>query len=216
MLMHKNNHGFSLLEVLIGLALSVVIIFAATIMLSQSMTVGTRTRNANTLNSELNYVMFEMDAQVQKAGYWSNSSSSSTNPFQTGGNDISVNASSNCVLFTYDYNNDGTVAAITSGVSDDEHYGYRLDGHSIQYRPPGAPFSCAAASNTWVNMTDPGRVNVTQFTTTLNSTVINLGGSSTITYRTLTVTIVANLISDPTVTQTITRTITISNGKYAP
>jgi hypothetical protein len=81
---------------------------------------------------------------------------------------------------------------------------------------PGADFNCATKVG-WVALTDPRVIQVTAFTVTLNSVPISpTGGTDTISYRTLTLTITGNLVNDATLTQTVTRTIKLYNNKYTP
>jgi type II secretory pathway component PulJ len=149
-------------------------------------------------------------ADVQRTGYWSNSTSSKTNPFYANGTDITTNVAANCVTFAYDRNNDGTVG-------DSDKFGYRLGTSAIQFRPTGSTFACSAAANNWVNFTDPNTIIITAFTTTLNTIAVNPSAATdTTNYRTLTLTISGYLKNSSATTKTITRTIKLYNNKYSP
>src|SRR6185503_16427844 len=93
-----------------------------------------------------------MSNDIRRAGYWGNAISdintgANNNPFMAAGTDIAITGG-NCILFSYDYNNNGTLPTISSA-SDDERYGFRLSGSTLQTRPPGASFDCSAAASAW-------------------------------------------------------------------
>ncbi len=172
------------------------------------------------LDRQLQTIMDIITNDVQRAGYWSQASSSNSNPFmQTGTTDITINGASNCILFTYDHDNDGLLPAI-SAAYDDERYGYRLKNNVIQFRPYGASFDCTAASNNWSNLTNSALITITAFTVTLTNVAVDVdkaeAGVDTTNYRTVTITITGQLPTSTGVTKTITRTIRVVNNKYAP
>jgi type II secretory pathway component PulJ len=162
------------------------------------------------LQRDLNAIMDGIVADVQRAGYWANATSSNTNPFFASGTDIATNAAGNCATFAYDRDQDGTVA-------DSERFGYRLGTNAIQFRPAGSTADCSAASNNWVDLTDPNVIIITGFTTTLTTVPVNpSSGTDTTNYRTLTITISGYLKTNSATTKTITRTIKLYNNKYVP
>src|SRR3989338_4895764 len=219
MLSQHKQAGLSILEVIVALAISAIVASAILTLLSQTLISSARVVQTGKLDGELNSLMDLMVRDIQRAGYWANAQTSNTNPFMSSVNDITVNGAGNCVIFTYDRNNDGAVATIASG-TDDEHYGFRLDGNAIQYRPPGAAFDCAAASNDWQNVTDSNVLTITAFTVTKTNVAVDIdgtdAGTDTTNFRTITLTIAGYLTNDSSVTKTITRTIKVDNNKYVP
>lgn len=219
MLSRYKQLGFSILEVIVALAISAIIAAAILTLFSQTLTSSAHVVQTGKLDGELNSLMDLIVHDIQRAGYWANAQTSNTNPFTSGTDDITVNGAGNCVTFTYDRNNDGVVAAIASG-TDDEHYGFRLSGNVIQYRPPGAAFDCATASGNWQNVTDSNVLTITAFTVTKTNVAVDIdgtdAGTDTTNFRTITLTITGYLTNDSSVTKTITRTIKVDNNKYVP
>lgn len=169
------------------------------------------------LNKTLSMVLSSMTKDIQRAGYWEQAETSNSNPFMvTGSTDITVNATNNCILLTYDADNDGSLPAISSAI-DDERYGYRLQNNVIQSRPHGAAFSCTAPSTSWVDLTDPNMITVTQFNVVLNANTVDIDGTGpTLSIRNVTVTISAQLAKDATLSTTLTKEIKVYNDKYNP
>ena len=208
----KKQHGVSLIEILIGLSISMIIAVAVLGIFTNTIDGSQRILYSGKLERDLNAIMDSIVADVQRTGYWANATSSSTNPFYASGTDITTNVAANCVTFAYDRNNDGSV-------SDSDQFGYRLGTSAIQFRPTGSTFACSAAAGNWVDFTDPNTIIITAFTTTLNNIPVDIDGSGSGTdatyYRTLTLTLSAYLKNDSTTTKTITRTIKLYNNKYS-
>lgn len=211
--------GFTLVELMIGLALSTIIMLGLLGMCFSILKHSSMTLDVGRLDRYLHSTMAVMANDIRRAGYWGLASTSTNNPFMTNSSDITVNAGGNCILLTYDHDNDGMLPAITS-VTDDERYGYRLIGNVIQYRPYGALFDCNATSSEWDNLTDPNIINITAFSLIKNDNVIDIDGAgpgtSTLTLRTITIVITGQLTSDSSISKTITQTVKVYNDKYSP
>lgn len=214
------QHGFSLTEILIAMVITMIVAAAVLTLFSGSMSSSQRLLDQGRLDRELQTIVDIIASDVQRAGFWKDANTSNNNPFmQTGTTDITINAGQDCILFTYDRDMDGVLPAMTS-VSDDERYGYRLNGGVIQFRPYGADFNCAAANDNWSNLTNSNEITITTFTMTLNNQAVDLDGDApgteTTHYRTVTVTMTGALTNNSSVTKTVTRTIKVYNNKYAP
>lgn len=213
--------GFTLVELVIALGLNLVVVVALLGIFIANLNHYRSVLNANMLYQQLQTAMDIMTSDIRRAGYWANASNDAhldqnNNPFMASGLDVSVPAGNTCILFSYDHNNNGTLPSIGSG-SDDERYGYRLSGTAIQTRPWGASFSCAAAASAWENMTDTNIVNVTALTFTLTTQTINTGpGTAGITLRSVDISLTGRLVSDSTVTKTLTQHVRIRNDKFIP
>lgn len=210
MLTRKKQRGVSLVEILIGLSISMIIAVAVLGIFTNAIDGSQRILGTGKLERDLNAIMDSIVADVQRTGYWSNATSSSTNPFYASGTDITTNVAANCITFAYDRSQ-------TGAVSDSNKFGYRLGTSAIQFRPTGSTFACSAAASNWVDFTDPNTIVITAFTTSLNTIAVNpSSGTDTTSYRTLTLTISAYLKNASTTTKTITRTIKLYNNKYSP
>lgn len=217
----KRRAGFTFVELMIALALNAILLTALVSIFAANIGYYRQSLNVSRLNQQMQNAINIMARDIRRAGYWANASSDigldqNTNPFMASATDITVKASHDCVLFTYDQNDDGILPAISSSY-DDERYGYRLLNQALQTRPPGAAFSCTASSASWENMTDPNFVRITNLSFTLTTTTITTGPAARgISLRYITISMTGQLTSDSTVTKTITRQIRIRNDKFIP
>lgn len=214
-----NKAGFTFVELLAALAINLVL-FGGLITIFLSNINHYRTSiSTNRLNQQMQTAMLVMTNEIRRAGYWANaqndlSSAVNNNPFMASGVDVTVNVGNNCILFTYDSNSNGSLPSISSS-SDDERYGFRLSGQTLQTRPYGASFDCTAASSTWENITDSNTIQVTNLTFTLNQSTIATGpGNKGLVLRSVDISMTARLTSDNAITKTITQHVRIMNDKF--
>ncbi len=162
-----------------------------------------------------------IESDIANAGYWGNAGSSTSNPFVLYGSafHLAVSVANDCILLTYDKNDDGTLPAISNGY-DDERYGYRLSNGAIQYRPWGASFACNTASGNWTNLTDPNVVMIQalSFTPGYFSEDIDGAGAGTSEVRIgfVTISITAANADDTSNPKVFTRTVRMRNDQYVP
>lgn len=213
------QNGFTLSEMMIALVVNSILFLALIGIFVADLEHYRKVINANRLQQQLQGVMDIMASDIRRAGYWGNASSDldtnqNNNPFMASGIDLAISGS--CILFAYDKNSDGVLPAISSAY-DDERYGYRLTAQAIQARPPGAPFSCAASSSSWENLTDTKIINITNLTFGLTTKTVTTGpGTIGIIMRSIDITITGQLVSDATITKTLTQHIRIRNDKFTP
>lgn len=213
--------GFTLVELMIALSLNLIVVVALLGIFVTNLNHYRSVLNTNLLYQQLQTAMDIMTSDIRRAGYWANAKNDAhldqnNNPFMASGLDVSVPAGNTCILFSYDHNDNGSLPSITSS-SDDERYGYRLSGGAIQTRPWGASFSCTAAASAWENMTDTNVITITALTFTLTTQTISTGpGTAGITLRSVDISITGQLVSDSTVTKTITQHVRIRNDKFIP
>lgn len=212
--------GMSLIEILIALAVNIMLLTALVAVLASYVGHYNTATNTDVLNQQLQTAMQIMASDIRRAGYWGNASSdinsgANNNPFMVSGS-TDISASGSCILFTYDYDGNGSVPSVSSAI-DDERYGYRLSGGALQSRPPGSAFACNAASSNWENMTNPSIVTITALTFTLNTYALPIGQAHpTITTRSVDISITGQLVADTSITKTITQHVRVRNDKYAP
>lgn len=217
MLKQLKMSGFTLVEIMIALLINALLFAAVITIFTAVMKHYREFKLINQLDTQLQTVVSLMANDIRRAGYWSGASGDiglgqNNNPFMASGTDIT--ASGNCILFTYDRNQNGTLPSISSSI-DDERYGYRLSNMTILTRPPGAGFSCSATD--WENFTDPNVIQVTSLTFTLASSQYTTGpGSQAMTFRRVTIDITGRLTSNPSITQTISRQVKVQNDKFSP
>jgi prepilin peptidase dependent protein B len=217
----KNQQGFTFTELLVALVINALLLSAMVAIFIANINHYNRVINFNRLNDQLNAAMQFMTNEIRRAGYWGNVSADvgthqNNNPFVASGVDVSINVGQNCILFSYDKDDNGALPTISNSV-DDERYGFRLDGQTLQARPRGASFDCSAPSSSWENVTDLNYVQITALTFTLNSHTITTGPATKgITFRSVDITLTGRLTSDNSITRTLTQHVGIRNDKFIP
>lgn len=219
---HLKQLGFTLVEMMVAIVINLVLFSGLIAFFVNNLEHYRKEMDINRLYEQLQLAMQLMTSDIRRAGYWSNVSNDvglnqNNNPFVvTGTSDVTVNNSNNCILFTYDHNNTGSLPSISSA-SDDDRYGYRLLNGVLQTRPPGASFSCTASSSSWENMTDPNVITITNLTFTLNTTTVTTGpGAQGISLRSVDITLTGELTNNTSVTKTVSQHVRIRNDKFIP
>lgn len=220
MYIRVRQSGFTLMELIISLAISVVLMSGVLAIFVNMIKHSRGTIEAGRLDRELHSVSALMATDIRRAGYWAQAETSSSNPFMvTGSTDLSINGANDCILLTYDHDGDGALPAISGGI-DDERYGYRKNGNAIQFRPRGSTFDCTASAANWTNLTDTNAVTITAFNIVKNEDDIDLDGAGPgtekMTIRSITITITGELANDASVSKTLTQTVRVYNDKYTP
>ncbi|VVC75585.1 hypothetical protein AQUSIP_08750 [Aquicella siphonis] len=217
----KQQQGLSLVELLVALVVNIILLSALIAAFSSTISHYNNVNNADTLNQQLESALLLMANDIRRAGYWGNAMNDvntglNNNPFMAADTDVSINGGNNCILFTYDYDNNGSVQAVTSA-SDDERYGFRVVNQTLQARPPGAPFDCTAAASAWENVTNPSILRITALSFSLSTATVPAGQASKVMQiRSVNISITGQLTSDATVTKTLTQQVRIRNDKYIP
>ena len=213
----RKHRGFTFVELLVALAINLVLFAGLLTIFLSNINHYRSSINLNRLNQQLHTSMLLMTNEIRRAGYWVNAqndlgSAVNNNPFMAAGTNITVSGS--CILFTYDSNSDGALPSIAANV-DDERYGFRLSGQTLQTRAYGSPYDCATASDNWENVTDSNIIQITSLTFTLNASTIATGpGNKGLDIRSVDISITGRLTSDNTITRTITKHIRIMNDKF--
>ena len=215
--MLKNKSGFTLIELMIALAINAILLSGLLYLFTANLAHYQRVVNINRLNQQLQSTLELMANDIRRAGYWGNArndvgSATNNNPFVATGADLTISGS--CILFTYDQNNNGTLPSISSSV-DDERYGYMLTNGAVQARPPGGTFACNATD--WENITDPNVINITALSFTQTTKTVTTGPATRgLTMRSVDISISGRLVSDTTVTKTMTMHVRLRNDKFIP
>lgn len=223
-----NNSGFAgltrqagatLIETMISLALSVLVISAMVVLMSNSMGTATRVIQMSQLTDELRNVMSMVTRDVRRANYSANSAYCYANAdCGLSGNispqfaDILVADDDSCIIFGLDRDFDGNSATDNAG-------GFRMvetNGIGRVEMWTGDNSPTCTTGNSWVAVTDPDFIDVTTFSAddddSFNASVSGSGGS-TITNRTrrVHVQIEGELIMDRTITRRIEDVIKVRN-----
>jgi len=175
----KRQAGFTLIEAMISLALSLIVTAAMVALMANSLGTSTRVIHMSQLTDEMRNAMSMMTRDVRRANYSANSIYCYGNSAcgYAGGvaeqvGDIQVTLDQSCFTFNLDRDFSGPVTNDPAG-------GFRLMAHPtilsaedglgvgvIQMWTGDASPGCGDgyAQAEWVELTDPGKVNITVFT----------------------------------------------------
>lgn len=219
----------------IGLVITggAIAMFATTVGSSRSSIMTAR------LQQELRTIMNIMANDVRRAGSWGNASGTlgALNPFidtTTAGsttdlmvfdadNNIVTNGSGDCVVYSYDFDRDGTVDTVTPI----EFYGFRRisQNHELSMLTAGSTTdSCTAG--TWQAIHDVEVIEITTLTfVNTNYACINLtnaadagcaapaSGDITQTIRQIDITLTGRLTGDTSISRTLNETVRVRNDQ---
>lgn len=224
MLIKASKKGFSLVELMVALSLSSLVLVSVVALFSDNVRHSKDNFNANRLHQEMQAAVEVMVKDIRRAGYWGNAitdidTGANTNPFMASATDITINGNNDCILFSYDRDDNGALPTLGSG-NDDERYGYRLSNGVIQSRPSGSPFSCTTANTNWEDIIGSKIIQITGLTFTPTIKSIDLDGAESGTantlIRTIDITLSGQLKNDSSVNHTITHRVRVRNDKFAP
>lgn len=142
--------GFSLVELMISIAVGLLITAAVTAMAVNSLKMNSNTLKSARFNQDMGAVIQIMVNDIRRAGY-----AGDAGPFSTD-EDINI-VSSSCVLYSYNRNDDSTI-------DDNERNGFKLDNGIMKIRTSctGTECStdCSLDTDTWVDLTDPDVISI--------------------------------------------------------
>lgn len=164
------------------------------------------------LRMELNVSADYMATEIRRSQFWNElaPTAPASSPFNVTAMNLQVNGAKDCVLFGYDKNGDGLLAALGTPL-DDEHYGFRLKDNKVQARLTGANHSCTIDAD-WEDLTDPSLVVVSALHFALSTKNVVVNANTTVVLRKVVITITGQMVGDPSVTQTVQRTVKVRNN----
>lgn len=237
----KKQSGFTLIEIMIALLIGLIIIAATIGIYITTIRGSSDIIKSARLNHDLESVMALMTNDIRRAGYWGGAiaeADSRTNPFTSNTTDILLRnlaapttavTTGNCILYTYDANGDGIV-------DDNEYYGFRRNGNTINMRLTGTATDPADCTNGhWEENIAGNQITITALsfsldnskclnvttTTSFNSTCavaaatagnLNTGNNIAET-RQVTITLTGRLADDPTVTKSLSNIVKVRNDR---
>ena len=214
--------GVTLIEVMIGLALSLIVTAAMVALMSNSLGTATRIIQMSQLTDELRNAMSMMSRDIRRANYSANSiycyanSDCGIDGSATQSADIAITGGNDCFIFGLDRNWDGDA-------SNDDAGAFRRNTVGtvgvVEMWVGGSSPNCAAASSDWVAVTDPDFVDITTFTiddsgSFQQSLATEGGGTLTQRTRQIQMQIGGRLILDNTISRQIEDTIKVRNDIF--
>lgn len=146
--------GFSLVELMVGMAIGLIIVAAAASVYITAVRSGADTLRSAKLNMELRSAMDVMVAEIRRAGYTPNTTNLTNNPFMLTDTNLTL-VGTDCLLFAYDADGNSTT-------DSEDFFGFRRNTSdaSISMRRGGASTSggCTGDTTSWERITDPDNV----------------------------------------------------------
>jgi type II secretory pathway pseudopilin PulG len=175
----KRQAGLTLIEAMISLALSLIVTSAMVALMANSLGTSTRVIHMSQLTDEMRNAMSMMTRDVRRANYSANSifcygyskcgfASAGGNALQTGdiqiGGVVDLNGNGSCFTFTLDRSFDGDATNDAVGAFRRVSVG-GIGVIEMWTGIAGTTPNCAdaAGATNWIQLTDPGRVNITEF-----------------------------------------------------
>ena len=214
------QQGITIVELLVALLISTFLLASILGFYILSVQNSKETLTMIRLNQELHMIMDVMENQIRRAGYWANATNdigtgALTNPFMQPDTNIKISNNNECILFSYDENNDGALPAL--GTSDDERFGFRLSNNTVQFRMPSAKFNCDDTDTSWKEITDPKVTNINDLNFSESVETLSLLGGAKLAIRSITVTLTARLIDYPDIPpKTLVKEVLVYNNQFIP
>jgi type IV pilus assembly protein PilW len=219
-LLMNAHRGFTLIEMLIAMVISLVVAAAMTNLMANTLGTSSRTIGMTRVTQEARTALQLMSRDVRRAGYSSEAVQCYANVdcFTDGSvtlpGAISINVGNDCFTFQHDRDHDG------DGTNDGAG-GFRrgtIDGVGVleMWAGNNAP-SCTAASDDWIEITDPEVVDVYLFSVDDDPSyteVINIdpdGNDILQRVRKIRMQLGARLVGNPQITRVIEDSIRVRN-----
>jgi len=160
--------GFTLLELMIVLAISAGIALGVVNLMVTNTTAGNNVVETVHLNQQMRTLMEIMSSEIRKSGYWgaaATAGDAAPNPFGL----TTVDSNPACIMFTFD---DETANGILEPAT--ETHGFRLNNQTVERHDSGG--GCSSAGS-WTALSDPNEVEITTMTLTLSTNCSNVSTS---------------------------------------
>ncbi|MGI9290628.1 MAG: PilW family protein [Gammaproteobacteria bacterium] len=224
----RNNAGFSMMELMISLAIGLVVTSTMIALMSNSLSNTSRIVQMNNLSEELRTNMMLMSRDLRRSSYSANAIYCYGNPDCTTlgsvgaagyilmPGDININDANTCLTYSLDRDHDGDATEDGSG-------GFRRVvsngvGQIEMWIGDNSP-DCASTHANWVALSDNTKVDITSFVVndnlSYNETLVSDGDGNTLEtqrVRRIRMSIDGQLINDTSITRTIENVIKIRNN----
>jgi len=218
-LAHRRQRGLSIVEMLVGVAIGLIVVAAATIMVAAQLADNRRLLLETQIQQDLRTTADLISRDLRRAGFWHDAARGTAaggaalgmigNPYATVTPAANA-ASASTVTYTYAY---PTRALDDNVVNDDEVYGFRLRNGVIESQ---------LGRGNWQALTDGAALQVTRFDVTANHQAVPLAcfracspGATPCppvqTVRAYTIEIEGRAVSDVTVARSVRSLVRLRN-----
>lgn len=219
---YKRQKGFTLVEAMISLALSLIVTTAMVGLMSNSLGSASRIIQMQQLTDELRNTMSMMSRDVRRANFNANSiycyanSDCGIDGTATQSADIAINNAQDCFIFGLDRDWDGDA-------NNDGGGAFRLadsGGVGVVEMWAGSTVpNCTATSTDWMPITDPGFVDVTTLVVdnagSFEGSILQENGTTlTVRTRQVKLQLGGQLVLDNSITRQIEDTIKVRNDIF--
>jgi type II secretory pathway component PulJ len=218
----KRQAGFTLIEALIGLALSLVVVTSMVGLMSNSLGSASKIIQMTQLSDELRNTMSMVSRDIRRANYnaaaykcYANSECGA-DPTSNQDDILTINGANDCLIFNLDRDQNGDGSADGAGgfrLSDDGGPGY------IEMWVGDASPTCGdGLGGDWIPLTDPEFVEITTFwvddLASITGSVLEEGGI-TLNQQTrqINVQIAGSLLLNSNITRSVEDTIKVRNDR---
>ncbi len=192
---YKKNRGFTLLEIMLALALGLIVIGGALSIYILTVSSSSDIIKSSRLNYDLDSVMQLMLNDIRRAGYWGGASDGvATLNYFTNANagagaitNIRI-LNGNCILYSYDADGNGAdedpnnlgfdmAGNVIVIVNANELYGFKLEDNSIKIRSSGTVTNDCDDGN-WEHFIDEDKLTITNLQFSFESIDAMANGNS--------------------------------------
>lgn len=241
----KSLNGFSLIELMVTMAVGFIIIGGTISMFATTVGSNTDVLKISRLEEELAAAMSLMVKDIRRSGftpaaYNTNNLEDSTgwtNPFQTvtiadvdgngdvdgdGTDDNGVANDFDCIIFSFDNDGNATFTddSDSDGISDDGDGIVQTDelyGFRLNDGAVEMRSGGTACNGTgWQDMTDPDVIEITALTFSETPVTVAVGTGGTVSVRSITITLTGRLVGDTSVSRTVQDLVRVRNENYDP
>jgi len=220
---NKGQSGFTLIEAMIGMALSMIVVTSMVGLMSSSLGSASRVIQMSQLADDLRNTMSMVTRDMRRANYNANAylcfanSDCAVDGTTNQVGVVTINTNNDCLIFNLDRDQNGDGTADGAG-------GFRrsVDGTAgfIEMWVGDATPSCTGTHADWIGLTDPDFVDVTLFSiddqfpgseSFTGSVIEEGGGTLNQTTRQIKVQIAGTLVLDDNISRSIEDTINVRN-----
>lgn len=144
------QHGVSLVELMVGMAIGLLVIVAALSMYASTSRGARDTLGSAKLNMEIRGAMDVMIEDIRRAGFGGNAF------MAVGATDLVIYDDGDCIVYSYDANANGILAT----ASPFEYFGFRVQDNTLSMRNGGAGDVSNCTDGAWEPLTDPANVQI--------------------------------------------------------
>lgn len=177
----KSQFGVTLIELMVALAISLVVLAAASSVYLTSLRLENDNLNLARLTQDMRSMVDVMVRDIRRAGFVSsdpglNQAALRDNPFFGPAADIRVHWGGACIVYAYnrddDTNGDGVSDEVPPVVDSNEYLGFRLNAGRLEMRQSGST-NADCDNGSWIALSGP-KVEVTALNFVLLSSSVNV------------------------------------------